>query len=98
MRKFESIIICCNTFSGKLTGHTHKIQITVYSTNIPILIIHSTNDQVSIKDNVEIICSSINSTQIKKLEVNKAHHSLFDFNEDIDQIYNEVNIFIEKNL
>ena len=34
----------------------------------------------------------------KKLEVNKAHHSLFDFNEDIDQIYNEVNIFIKKNL
>jgi len=41
MGKFESFIIWCNNYSGKLTGHTHKIQIIVFSASILILIIHS---------------------------------------------------------
>jgi len=41
MSKFESFIIWCNNYSGKLTGHTYKIQIIVFSASILKLIIHS---------------------------------------------------------
>tara|TARA_B100000029_G_scaffold19186_1_gene19252 strand:- start:37 stop:795 length:759 start_codon:yes stop_codon:yes gene_type:complete len=61
----------------------------------PILIIHSKNDQVSIKENVELIDQSIQSTEKKILVVKKAHHSVFDTNLDLDEIFNEVNLFIK---
>ena len=61
----------------------------------PILIIHSKNDQVSIRDNVEIIKESIQSKKIKILEVDKAHHNVFDTNEDSPLIFQTCVNFIQ---
>jgi esterase/lipase len=62
----------------------------------PVLIVHSTNDQVSIKENIQIIQSKISSTDIKILEVNKAHHSVFDTSPDLEEIFAAVDKFIQK--
>ena len=53
----------------------------------PILIIHSQNDQVSIQDNVEIITKSIQSKDKNILNVENAHHNMFDNNPDLELIF-----------
>ena len=68
----------------------------LYKITCPILIIHSHNDQVSIKDNINIINESINSTDKKLLEVNKAHHNLFDNNPDSELILKTCQEFIKQ--
>ena len=60
----------------------------------PILIIHSKNDQVSIRENVEIIDNSIQSKDKNILDVKKAHHNLFDTNEDSELIFKTCEKFI----
>ena len=66
--------------------------------NSPILIIHSYNDQVSIKDNVNIIMDSIRSQDKHILEVNKAPHNMFDNNQDLELIVSACKKFIEKRI
>tara|TARA_Y100001970_G_scaffold103405_1_gene129743 strand:+ start:2688 stop:3443 length:756 start_codon:yes stop_codon:yes gene_type:complete len=61
----------------------------------PILIIHSNNDQVSIKENVKIIKESIKSKEIKILEVDQAHHNVFDTNDDTPLIFETCINFIQ---
>jgi len=62
----------------------------------PILIIHSKNDQVSIKDNVDIIQSSVESKIKEVLEVENAPHNLFHNNEDIELIFKYCREFINR--
>ena len=62
----------------------------------PILIIHSKQDQVSIKDNVEIIKCSVKSENKEVLEVDNAPHSLFHNNEDTELIFQNCLNFINK--
>ena len=62
----------------------------------PLLIIHSNNDQVSIKDNVNIVMSLTKSKNKKVVEVQKAPHSIFDTNEDTEFIFDKVNQFIKE--
>jgi len=61
----------------------------------PILIIHSKNDQVSIRDNVEIITDSIHSKDKHILEVDNAHHNVFDNNLDLELIVSTAQEFIK---
>ena len=62
----------------------------------PILIIHSNQDQVSIKDNVEIIKCSVKSENKEVLEVENAPHSLFHNNKDTELIFQNCLNFINK--
>ena len=61
----------------------------------PILLIHSKNDKMSIKDNIEILKKSIKSKNKNVLIVDKAHHNLFDENPDQDLIFNTILNFIK---
>ena len=64
----------------------------------PILIIHSKNDQVSIRDNVDIITKSIASQDKNILEVENSHHNLFDNNPDIELIFSTTKEFIKNKI
>tara|TARA_Y100000996_G_scaffold412224_1_gene397835 strand:- start:2804 stop:3571 length:768 start_codon:yes stop_codon:yes gene_type:complete len=64
----------------------------------PILMIHSNNDQVSIKDNIYIINESIQSLDKEILEVENAHHNLFDNNKDSALILNTCENFIKEKI
>jgi len=61
----------------------------------PIFIIHSKNDEVSIKDNVDIIQSKISSQNQEVLEVQYAHHNIFDTNKDTPIINEKILNFIK---
>ena len=63
----------------------------------PSLIIHSNNDQVSIRKNVDIIYTRIKSQVKQILEVKHASHNLFDTNQDTELIFHQILKFIEKN-
>ena len=52
-----------------------KVMKKIHLISSPILIVHSTNDKMSIKKNVSIIKKSIQSKNQKLLIVNKAHHN-----------------------
>jgi esterase/lipase len=60
----------------------------------PILIIHSQNDEVSIRDNVDIIQSEISSRDQEVIEVQYAHHNIFDTNKDTPIINKKIIKFI----
>lgn len=64
----------------------------------PILIIHSKNDQVSIRDNVDIITESIQSQDKNILEVENAHHNIFDNNSDLELILSTAKDFIKNKI
>ena len=64
----------------------------------PILIIHSRNDQVSIRDNVDIITNSIQSKDKNILEVENAHHNVFDNNPDFELIISTSKEFIKNKI
>ena len=61
----------------------------------PILIMHSTNDQVSIRKNVDIVDSKISSQNKEILELNHAHHNIFDSNKDTAIINQKILTFIQ---
>ena len=61
----------------------------------PILIIHSNNDKVSIKENVDVIASNIASDKQEILEVEYAHHNIFDTNKDTPVINKKIINFIK---
>ena len=61
----------------------------------PSLIIHSKADRVSIRENVEIIKTNINSNKIKTLDIKHAHHNIFDENKDSELILSEIDKFLE---
>ena len=61
----------------------------------PILIIHSENDNVSIRENVDIVKSGISSKQKEVVELNHAHHNLFDSNKETPTINQKIINFIE---
>lgn len=69
----------------------------IHLISTPILIIHSTNDKMSIKKNVSIVKNSIQSKNQKLLVVNKSHHNLFDENPDQKLIFKEVLQFLNSN-
>ena len=62
----------------------------------PILIIHSNADQVSIKDNVDIIKNNVVSKSIDVLNVQLAHHNIFDTNKDTPEIFLAIDQFLTK--
>jgi len=61
----------------------------------PILIIHSDNDKVSIRENVDIITSKISSETQEVLELEYAHHNIFDTNKDTPIINEKILNFIK---
>ena len=61
----------------------------------PTLIMHSIADNVSIRENVEIIQSKINSEHQEFLDLKHAHHNLFDTNEETIIINERVIAFIK---
>jgi len=60
----------------------------------PILIIHSNNDNMSMRKNLSIVKHSIKSKKKQILIVDNAHHNLFDENPDQKLIFNEVLQFL----
>ena len=60
----------------------------------PILIIHSDHDNVSIRENVDIITSKISSKNQEILELEYAHHNMFDTNKDTPIINEKILKFI----
>ena len=62
----------------------------------PILILHSNADQVSIKDNVDIIKDNVESKSIDVLNVQLAHHNIFDTNKDTPEIFSAIDKFLAK--
>ena len=70
----------------------------LHKVNSPTLIIHSKNDQVSIKENVDIIKESISSQNIDFFEMIHAPHSLFRINEESDLLFKACSDFIKKNI
>ena len=61
----------------------------------PTLIMHSIKDKVSIRENVDIIKSKINSEHSEFLNLKHAHHNLFDTNQETKIINDRVLAFIE---
>ena len=61
----------------------------------PILMIHSNNDKVSIKENVDVIVSNIASDKQEILELEYAHHNMFDTNQDTPIINKKIINFIK---
>ena len=61
----------------------------------PILMIHSNNDNVSIKENVDVIVSNIASDKQEILELEYAHHNMFDTNKDTPVINKKIINFIK---
>ncbi|MAX09255.1 MAG: hypothetical protein CMG13_00110 [Candidatus Marinimicrobia bacterium] len=62
----------------------------------PGLIIHSNNDQMSLKNNLDILEDSIQSQYFNKLIVEKAHHNMFDENPDQEIIFSNILNFLNK--
>tara|TARA_B110000116_G_scaffold263603_1_gene270301 strand:+ start:1046 stop:1801 length:756 start_codon:yes stop_codon:yes gene_type:complete len=62
----------------------------------PVLIIHSDSDRVSIKDNIAIVKDNVLSKSIKILNVQHAHHNIFDTNKDTSIILSAIDNFITK--
>ena len=60
----------------------------------PTLIMHSIKDNVSIRENVDIIQSRINAEHQELLDLEYAHHNLFDTNEETPIINERVLAFI----
>ena len=63
---------------------------------VPMLIIHSKADKLSLEKNVDLVYNQIQSTIKEKFFVENAHHNLFDENEDQEKIFNEILNFITK--
>ena len=63
----------------------------------PTLIIHSNNDRLSLKDNVELIYNNISSQTKEKMFVENSHHNLFDENPDQKKIFNKILKFLNEN-
>ena len=63
-----------------------------------ILIIHSYSDRVSIKENVHIVKNNVSSKDIKVLEVDHAHHNVFDQNEDSKLIFSEIDELLKNHI
>ena len=63
---------------------------------VPILIIHSKSDRLSLERNVNLVYNQIQSTIKEKFFVENAHHNLFDENEDQEKIFKQILIFITK--
>jgi len=87
-------LIALNEFR-KMNGFIKK---ELKKIKCPILIIHSQNDQVSIRENVEIVYNSIQSKDKNILEVENAHHNLFDKNPDLKLIVSTSKEFIKNNI
>jgi len=66
--------------------------------SIPILIVHSTKDQVSTKANIELLDSKIISTDKKIFIVNQAPHSVFDTSPDLEKILTEIHLMIKNKI
>ena len=63
---------------------------------VPMLIIHSKADKLSLEKNVDLVYNQIQSTTKEKFFVENAHHNLFDENEDQEKIFNQILNFITK--
>ena len=63
----------------------------------PMLIFHSTNDEVSSEENFNYVNSKINTKIKETVILNQAHHNIFDTNPEIDLIYNKIEQFIKTN-
>ena len=63
----------------------------------PTLMIHSNNDRLSIKENINFINHNILSEKKKTLFVNNAHHIMFDENPDQKLIFTTVLNFLNSN-
>ena len=70
----------------------HLCQLTA-----PSLIIHSKSDNMSSRDNVDIIINNIKSESQEVFEINNAHHNLFDTNQDTNIIFQKISLFIKNN-
>ena len=75
-----------------------KIKARLSKVKAPILIIHSSSDRMSIKANVHIIKQGINSKYKEILNIQRAHHNMFDTNPDTDKIFGTCDKFIKKYL
>ena len=64
--------------------------------NKPGLIIHSKNDQMALKMNLNILEKNLPSNYFNKLVVNNAHHNMFDENPDQNIIFSEILNFLNK--
>ena len=85
-------LIALNEFR-KLT----KLQILkLKNVKCPTLIFHSTNDRLSLLENMDLVYNNIKSSEKKKILVKKAHHNLFDENDDQSFIFNEVLTFLNQ--
>ena len=84
-------LIALNQFR-KMNNFVKK---TLKNVKSPTLIIHSQSDNVSIKDNVDIIKNNISSENVEILNIQYAHHNLFDENKDSDIIFSEIDKFLK---
>ena len=66
----------------------------------PTLMIHSLNDQIALKNNVDFIHSQIHSKIKEIFYVKKSHHNIFDSHKNPDQkiIFNKIEQFIKQHL
>ena len=62
----------------------------------PTLIFHSTKDRLSLLENMDLVYNNIKSSEKKKILVKKAHHNLFDENDDQCFIFNELLTFLNQ--
>ena len=72
----------------------NKIIPLIKKIKVPGMLIHSSLDVMSIKENIDIIKTNIANNNIKTLFVEKAHHNMFDKSPDQKFIFNEVLQFL----
>ena len=73
------------------------VQKNLYKIKCPSLIIHSNNDNLSLKKNVDIVFKAIQSKNKKIVEVKNSHHNLFDTNPDQKKIFDQILNFLNNN-
>ena len=75
---------------------TNMITKKLPEVTVPVLIIHSKADKLSLEKNVDLVYNQIQSTIKEKFFVDNAHHNLFDENEDQEKIFKQILNFITK--
>ena len=75
---------------------TNIIRKKLPKVRVPLLIIHSYADRLSLIENVDLVYNRTKSISKEKFFVKNAHHNLFDENKDQEKIFNKILNFITK--
>ena len=75
---------------------TNQVKKELPAVKCPALVIHSTEDMLSIPENISLVYDNISSERKEKLIVTQASHNLFISNPDQDLIFQKITSFFNQ--